>query len=1249
MVRESHKKFMGKYPYFLNKNIGSNFYRTSNVDNRSVQRLYNELFKLYESFHISKRLLIWREQSKDYDYDINFEVNYPNIKEVSIYKDDDLIYFEEFPIKIRNDDKIDESTDHFHYTYTCTHKKEYIQQATPYQCTTCGTIYYTTDNKAPNICENCHHTTYTKLNTYKCLLCGEIYYTQENNNITNCTRNNHKNSLEKLNTYKCLSCGTIYHTREIPTECDKCYIQDYTNRKNYRIQTTNTELLVENCIITVEISNTIHTETITLNHENNWNNTTGLLPYNNKEYDITKITINNNYELPSDTEITITELEKIPTSNNLGLNPPEYYEDDTIVITDNAITTNRISYDTLQHKYHIKANQIYTNGVEIKIYNQYNGLVDTVILNDENNYETDSKTLDTVNNMTGDVYEYTLKYNHDYDLTIINVPIYTSDIDDDLDEEHEPVEIPIIPINKFRMEVLTYDEYYLVKGYPERDKPLTDSKNRVVYDVYDHDASLDEIGALNNIPRKKYNIVEDYLLYPLTEPPYNNNGSEDDYHYMNRMLEYNIRLWASMNSNMIYSIDEKYLNSIHVTEEEFNTYKNNPRLFTQRFNPVSLELWKIYGLESSLVNREKYLLKVFDEKYHPFDEDTGLVKCWTPRLWEHKDRFCNIIKEDVYFFVKSSNVRPLLYEPVDFTFSLLNDVGDEVDGKDYYVDIYKIHENTDWITANYENFREESEDNQKQIIGSTLNQPNDYYELINKVHDTAREDESDKIFYKINHITDKTIRVPSYIFDNSSNDTDGVTSLLFVCYDAHTREELGRCDVSVKVRDSNSADWYVDQDFLVKNPNLDEDTYVSTGSRESPFLDLQSAVEHVNSNNDLICISSKYVDIPSTINIGENTNIIGETLTVDGAKWIPRLRIAYYDTYKDNVTGKKVSTGRLSRRFFNIIGGKNTQLTLSNIRLKSGAVNNRINVQSWINSSPNIDKVETVTIHGGAIKLSLDILHEYNNYYPYDYIPFRLRVSKKRNEGDLDNMKVGLYYRDALVKTYTTDENGMVEDVFNLNEHDIGEYSFTLSNISNLFFESQYTYTIHCASEPVYENRVDNGSFTWRLTDYPSDTDVSFFVDGELVSVKNTTTEGEISYLYKNISWGKHVLYTTMDNTATGKVRDECIIESKLGLDKLKNKELIKNLTINESDYSIEYDTVVITDDSKLKDLTGVVTDIVLDNDGKVLSVESYACDDASEENDFLTFTDYNILKNALVNVEFNDGVLSYNRVGEFR
>ena len=98
------------------------------------------------------------------------------------------------------------------------------------------------------------------------------------------------------------------------------------------------------------------------------------------------------------------------------------------------------------------------------------------------------------------------------------------------------------------------------------------------------------------------------------------------------------------------------------------------------------------------------MLKVFDENKHPFDNETGLVKCWSPLPWEHKDRFCDENSlEKPYFFVTCDNVRPLMYEDVTFHFQLLNSHAN-VMSDDYYVDIYKVHEITSWIDNDYNSF-----------------------------------------------------------------------------------------------------------------------------------------------------------------------------------------------------------------------------------------------------------------------------------------------------------------------------------------------------------------------------------------------------------------------------------------------------------------------------------------------------------------------------------------------------------------
>ena len=193
----------------------------------------------------------------------------------------------------------------------------------------------------------------------------------------------------------------------------------------------------------------------------------------------------------------------------------------------------------------------------------------------------------------------------------------------------------VIPPDSFRIKVETWDEHILEKGYPEND----------IFqgNVFDHDLSLDIIGESNDIPRKEYLIVTPDL-YPATEPPYNNRETEDDYHYMLRMIE--------------------YAEKLHTTPA-----------------PV-LEIWKLYGIEARMENRERLLLKVWDEDRHD-----GMD--WTPMPWEHKDRFCRYSQiEGIYFLVQYSTNTPTRNQTIRLDFLLVNSYGDNIADDTYRFDLY---------------------------------------------------------------------------------------------------------------------------------------------------------------------------------------------------------------------------------------------------------------------------------------------------------------------------------------------------------------------------------------------------------------------------------------------------------------------------------------------------------------------------------------------------------------------------------
>ena len=194
----------------------------------------------------------------------------------------------------------------------------------------------------------------------------------------------------------------------------------------------------------------------------------------------------------------------------------------------------------------------------------------------------------------------------------------------------------VIPTVKYRVTVETWEEYVMSKGFPENDE--------AVGDIFDHDKSLDELGALYDIPRKRY-VYTESTSYGETEPPYNNRLSEDDYHYMNRILGY------------------------------INHMLDTPL-------PV-LEVWKLFGIpldQISLINRERYLCKMYSSVKHDGDN-------WTPKPWEHKDTMSCFWPEPVFFFVEVDNHSPVYGQSIQFTFTFLDMYGDDK-GKDYLIDVY---------------------------------------------------------------------------------------------------------------------------------------------------------------------------------------------------------------------------------------------------------------------------------------------------------------------------------------------------------------------------------------------------------------------------------------------------------------------------------------------------------------------------------------------------------------------------------
>ena len=192
-----------------------------------------------------------------------------------------------------------------------------------------------------------------------------------------------------------------------------------------------------------------------------------------------------------------------------------------------------------------------------------------------------------------------------------------------------------IPTDKYVLKVETYEEYHLEKGFPENDEPQDN--------VYDHDESLDTIGLFLDVSRKKY-ISVDESEYNRTEPPYHPiiilddgltvNATEDDYHYMCRLLEY---------------ISRYHTESL-----------------------PTLEIWKDLGVDAEIQNREYRLCKMFEESLHS--------EGWSPLDWEHKDPQCVLDDESYFLFVTVDNDSPFRGQQVRFTLQVLDSLGHNVTG-----------------------------------------------------------------------------------------------------------------------------------------------------------------------------------------------------------------------------------------------------------------------------------------------------------------------------------------------------------------------------------------------------------------------------------------------------------------------------------------------------------------------------------------------------------------------------------------
>ena len=353
---------------------------------------------------------------------------------------------------------------------------------------------------------------------------------------------------------------------------------------------------------------------------------------------------------------------------------------------------------------------------------------------------------------------------------------------------HSNTSQTIIPTEKYTITIETWDEYTTTKGFPEN--PI------IVGDEYDHDYSLDAFGEYFRCPRRTYNEVKT-SQYPDTIPAYDNQVTEDDYHYMQRLLYY-------------------------------ATHLNDTPL------PV-LEIFKLFSItDAQLLNRSRLICRMTDTSKHL--ENGVYNRGWIPQRWEHKDRWCEGLSDDLFLFANVNNNNLLEGQKFNFTFKILNSKGEEVYNNNTYNTISEtIIEESEkpYIIVPYKN-------NKLFKEGLFLNS--------NETWSLKTED--------INNMDSTFIFKCFKTIEDAQKDT---TPDLIIHENDLTSEEI-----YITVKSCNSADWYVD----AENGN---DTN-NGNSKTTAFKTLKQALSHVEGEKNIISLLNGTYNLTPE-NITENTTI----------------------------------------------------------------------------------------------------------------------------------------------------------------------------------------------------------------------------------------------------------------------------------------------------------------------------------------------------------------------------------------
>ena len=526
------------YPHFFDKEDDSNFSKHLSLINNHQQDIRHKLKAIEWSRLLEKPLQLWKTQTEPYKYRMDYFVNVPYLQEVNIYRnpiingEDEIVGYDEIVFqKTFDDDKVSR-LEHFSehempLTLTISHDDELLWYYNKYEPPT-------NDEEEANIYPNGKYEAYTDLisedRTLNFTIKPHGHIDENNNNETF----SFKYTLRILN-----------DRNETIAEQPLMLISD---EGEYVHEATFTS---GNLTITVNGNETLNTAIGT----GNWRFEVSVEGITDESF-IDNITVSDSHELYDE---TIPNPTKMPRDTFLlevktwddyrfikGYPENDYTskEDNTLKYQYNTtfldISLEEISYTKYLtfrvHKDKIKKIRILKNDVDY-----FTQEFDTDLISQgkptsySHYYYTSGENGGVLTNyyeVEADGTDNIKKYFTEED---IDEYVYRMKLtDDDFNEDG-------IVKDTFDLVVNTYEKRYhcrhdYEKVYSKRYNGYDEKQN----DCFDHDYSLDTIGALLNVPRYEfyqvYNDDEKHLSH--TYPTYYDRATEDDHSYMKRMQYY---------------------------------------------------------------------------------------------------------------------------------------------------------------------------------------------------------------------------------------------------------------------------------------------------------------------------------------------------------------------------------------------------------------------------------------------------------------------------------------------------------------------------------------------------------------------------------------------------------------------------------------------------------------------------------------------------------------------------------------